>query len=110
LAEGLRLEAKESPCAKCRQGTGGAVLGPNGFDMKEIAMQMLAFLTSIPAARRRQPGHDIPIAARTAAARLFLAVAMIGVVVVGLQIASEDNASAAARRIAAASFEQGARP
>jgi hypothetical protein len=35
---------------------------------------------------------------------------MIGVVVVGLQIASEDNASAAARRIAAASFEQGARP
>jgi hypothetical protein len=88
----------------------GAPSSGRMLDAKEMAMQMLAFLTSFPAGRGRRPDHDGPVAAATAAARLMLALAMIGVVVVGLQIASEVHESDALRRIAASSERQGARP
>jgi hypothetical protein len=76
-----------------------------------MAMQMLAFLTSIPAGRGRRPDHDRPLAAVSAAARLMLALVVIAGAVLGLQIASANDEDDTALRTASASSEQqGARP
>jgi hypothetical protein len=99
---------------KCRSVGGGRVLGMKIPEQKEVPVQMLAFLTLFPAARRHSPNHD-PIQAQltlmstalAAAARLLLAFALIGVVVTGLQIAATGGEDIAVSRVASASsFQQ----
>jgi len=76
----------------------------SSFDKEEMKMQMLAFLTGIPTARRDPPGRFRQVTSADAGARLMVALVMIAGVVLGLHIASPQAETALPER--AASFDQ----
>jgi hypothetical protein len=90
---------------ECRVRVARTVLGSNGkcfpLKAKEVSMQMLALLSSLPPAPAR---HDQKRCSQLSLATQFAAaLAIIAVVVAGLEIASRDRVQPAAR---IASIEQ----